>query len=239
MFEQVTGLSVDDRKNKFTLKSLERQAKSLSLVDPVVSSMCLGIIFFYENKPDNVRHSFTKAIRRFPDDSILVHNYAVTLRKMGFYRESLEFADTAYRLNQTDPFFLETVYSANILNGKFDTAHELRLIATKLRLNSERITTLNNILQFIRSNSISPSYFLMLQDSAYSLLHSRNIFIMHPSLEICEDEDSMFLTYNILLDKPVSEIVDLSIMHARALAQEPSFLDISNKVIISFTSWCE
>jgi hypothetical protein len=62
---------------------------------------------------------------------------------------------------------------------------------------------------------------------------------MKPSLEILEDEDSMFLSYQILLDKPVREIVDLCVMHAQALAQEPSLLEISDNVIISFSSWCE
>jgi len=168
-----------------------------------------------------------------------VYNYAVMLAGMGFYKEHLQYADTAYKLNQADPLFLVAALRANILNGKFDTAHELLLGASKLRLNSDRITMLNNILQFIQSNSISPSDFVKLQDTAYGLLHSRNIFIMKPSLEILEDEDSMFLSYEILIDKPVMEIIDLSVMHARALAQEPSLLEISDNVIISFSSWCE
>jgi tetratricopeptide (TPR) repeat protein len=239
LFKQVNGLSLDDRKSGFMLKRLTKEAQSIASVDPVVSSMCLGIISFFENKHDDAMRLFSNALKISPGDSLPVQNYAVILFQMGFYKESLQYANTAYKLNKADTDCLDTAIFANNLNGNFDTVHELLLRASKLRLNSDHITMDNNILQFMRSNSISPSDFVKLQDTAYSLLHSRNIFIMKPSLEILEDEDSMFLSYEILIDKPVMEIVDLSVMHARALAQEPSLLEISDKVIISFTSWCE
>ncbi|MBF0634249.1 MAG: hypothetical protein HQK85_06320, partial [Nitrospinae bacterium] len=151
----------------------------------------------------------------------------------------LQYADKAYKLNKSDLDNLETALFANFLNGEFDATHELILEASKLRFDSKRITSANNALEFVRSNSIFPAEFLKLQDTAYSLLHSSNIFIMKPTLTICEDEDSIFLSYEILLDKPVSEIVDLSVMLAEALAQEPSLNDISGKINISFSPWCD
>jgi tetratricopeptide (TPR) repeat protein len=239
LFNTIETLSLEERKDQLTLKRLAREAKSLASVDSVASYICQGMISFYENKPDDVRRLFDKAIKISPVNSIIAQNYAVTLNQMGFHKEHLEYADTAYKLNQDDPSHLETAIFANIVNGKFDTAYELVLRASKLRLNSDSITVRNNILQFIRSNSISPSDFVKLQDTAYNLLHSKKIFVMKPSLGISEDEDSTCLSYQILLDKPVREIVDLDVMHAQALAREPSLLEISNKVVIYFTSWCD
>ena len=219
------------------LNRLAKEAQSLASVDPATSYVCQGIISFFQNKPEDVRRLFRKAIKISPANSMPVHNYAVTLNKMGYYEEALEHADNAHRLNKADQLFHETALITNIMNGKFNTANELLLEAPKLHLNSDRIASANNILQFIQSNSISPSDFLKLQDTAYDLLHSKHIFIMKTSLGISEDEDSTCLSYQILLDKPVREIIDLDVMHTQALAQEPSLLEISNKVVIYFTSW--
>lgn len=235
----LNGLSLEERKKPFTLKRLEREAKSIASVDPGASYMCQGIISFFQNKPDDVRRLFNKSIKISSGHSTPIFNYAVTLKKMGFYKEHLQYANTAYNLDQADLVcFAETIFG-NILNGNFDTAHELLVKASKLRLNSDQIIIDNNILQFIQSNSISQSDFVKLQDTAYDLLHSKNIFVMKPTLAISEDEDSTCLSYQILLDKPVHEIVDLDVMHAQALAREPSLLEISNKVVIYFTSWCD
>lgn len=239
LFNTIETLSLEERKDQLTLKRLAREAKSLALVDAVASYICLGTLSFYENKPEEVKNLFTKAIKIFHGDSTLFRNYAVTLGEMGFYKEHLHYANTAYELDQANLDCLNMAIFGNTLNGHFETANELLIKASKLRFNSDQITAANNILQFMRSNSISPAEFLKLQDTAYSLLHSKNIFIMKPSLEISEDEDSTCLSYQILLDKPVSEIVDLDVMHAHALAQEPSLLKISNKVVIYFTSWCD
>lgn len=239
LFNIIETLSLEERKDQLTLKRLAREAKSLASVDAVASYICLGTISFYENKPEEVKNLFTKAIKISPGDSSLFRNYAVTLGEMGFYKEHLQYANTAYKLDQADLNCLDELTFGNTLNGNFDTAFELLLRVSKLRFNSARITSANDILQFILSSSISPSDFVKLQDVAYSLLHSRDIFIMKPSLEILEDEDSMFLSYEILLDKPVSEIVDLSVMLAEALAHEPSLNDISGKINISFSPWCD
>jgi tetratricopeptide (TPR) repeat protein len=236
---KILALSLEERKNELTLKRLTKAAQALASVDPADSYVCQGTISFYDNKPDDARQYFAKAIKLSHRDSIPVYNFAIMLADMGFYNEHLQYADTAYKLNKTDPVFLVAALRANIVNGKFDTARELLLSASKLRLNSDRITMLNNILQFIQGNSISPSDFVKLQDTAYDLLHSQKIFIMKPTLEILEDEDSIFLSYEILLDKPVMEIVDLSVMLAEALAREPSLNDISGKINISFSPWCD
>lgn len=239
LFNTIETLSLEERKDQLALKRLAREAKSLASADAVASYICLGALSFYENKPEEVKNLFTKAIKISPGDPTLFRNYAVTLGEMGFYKEHLQYANTAYELGQANLDCLNTAIFGNTLNGHFETANELLIKASKLRLNSDRITSANNILAFIRNNSISPSDFVKLQDTAYSLLHSRNIFIMKPSLEILEDEDSMFLSYEILLDKPVNEIVDLSVMLAGKLAHEPSLLEISDNVIISFSAWCE
>lgn len=239
LIDTLNGLSLDDGKNPFILNRLAKQAQSLASVNPATSYVCQGIISFFQNKPKDVMRLFGNAIKVSPQNSMPIHNYAVTLKKMGFYKESLQYADTAYSLNHSNQLFHETALIANIFNGKFDTAHELLLDASKLRLNSDQITSANNILKFIYGNYISPADFVKLQDVAYDLLHSKHIFIMKTFLAICEDEDSMFLSYEMLLDKPVSEIVDLSVMLAEALAQESSLNDISGKINISFSPWCE
>lgn len=239
LLDKILALSLEERKNAFTLKLLAKEAQSIASVDPVVSYRCMGVISVFENKPDDAKRLFTNAIKISQGNSIPLQNYSVMLGQMGFYRESLQYADKAYKLNKSDLDNLETALFANFLNGEFDATHELILEASKLRFDSKRITSANNALEFVRSNSISPAEFLKLQDTAYSLLHSKNIFIMKPTLTICEDEDSMFLSYQILLDKPVMEIIDLSVMHAEVLANNPSLNDISDKINISFSPWCD
>lgn len=239
LFDQIKGLSLDDRKSEFTLKRLAKEAQSLASIDRSASDWCMGVLSAYENKPDDAMRLFTNAIKISQGDSILLQNYSVILSQMGFFKESLQYADKAYRLNKSNLKNLETALFANIVNGEFDATQELLSAASKMRFDSERITSANEILEFVRANSISPSEFLKLQDVAYSSLHSNNIFIMKPSLKICEDEDSMFVSYQILLDKPVMEIVDLSVMLAEALAQTPHLNDISDKINISFSPWCD
>lgn len=215
--EQANGLALEPCLNDFELNKLRLEAKKLIQNDPRGAYITLGIIACIEENIDEMRESHENALRIAPNDSVALCNYARSLSFAGYYESAKTIASRLTAGDRIDG--LEFLAFLNMESGDF--ASSVNLLAER-RVSgfaeNDYIRSLAGIHKFIEEKNISTGKVKAHVSLAADLLHEYKVFFMSPHIEILEDEESEWLSYELSIRRSVDDVVKLSLELARRAA---------------------
>ncbi|VAX19797.1 hypothetical protein MNBD_NITROSPINAE02-2166 [hydrothermal vent metagenome] len=239
--EKINKLSLADRKNTFLLGQIKRDAQTLRKNDALSASIILGMVASIENNIDEMRSHHENALRINESDFFANINYAASLWKTWFLSEANDYYLKAYETNPSDYRVILNLVNNLLFMGRFKDANSWLIKLEKQFPDGQRDAKkfIEEALDFLNENKISEKDIKSYLDLAVSVLHSQGIFFTGRDVSFSEDEESRSISYEIKLDLPVRQIVDLNWKFAEKLAERDDLLDLVCKVNVSYTPWRE
>jgi len=241
LLDRINSLTTEKNVSLFTLKRFRKEADLLiSQVNTPESYVALGAICTLQKDVDAVHSAFRRAIAKFGCDGELSLNYAVSLRKLGFFSDAHEYVIKAYEFREGD---------LTVINELILCAFELGLIREakqwleqweKERPNETKQHSIAGILnaayEIVSDNNISDESVMHLFTSSVDLLHEYRIFTKVSMSRILHDDDSDWLSYEFSLPLDTDKIVDLNFTLADKLVAANLADTFNNKIVVRFTA---
>jgi len=236
LVERINSFTSDDRKNTFLLESIKKEAKILVQSDPARAYMILGMLSCFENDMSEVHSNHQNALKLSPSDYEANLNYAQSLHVTGYFSKAKEYAEKIINKNPIGAlnFLIKNSMMSCRFSDVLNWIDEYKKINPQQNHENEKLTKLITFL--FKDKNIIDDDVEHLQKLAYSLLHKNEIYFTDKKMGILEDEESRWLSYMILMDEPVSRIVDLNEKLAKRMADENLSSNLTSSVVIMYSS---
>ncbi|MBI3992278.1 MAG: hypothetical protein HY342_03315 [Candidatus Lambdaproteobacteria bacterium] len=204
------------------LASLTRKANNLVAADSSQAYAALGMIATIQERPEEVRDNFLRAIRLAPGNTTIICNYAMSLTGLGYLGEAFDTAHSAHLIDPSDINVLELTIDLASSSAKFNKAQEL--LEKFIRLNPDRHHELEfkiaQIANFMLKHNISEDELTLIVDKVTNYLHQNSVYkIRRGRIGLQYDDDSVWLQITFYLALPVERIIDLNSGLAEVLAE--------------------
>lgn len=236
LIEKINKLTPQDWKNAILIKGLKNEAEALKRVDAFRAYRILGMLACIEGEVPDMHSNHVKAISLEPNNFYANYDYAVSLFNIGQFSEAIGYAE---KVKDADPIIiLEFLIESSGVAGHFKDS--MKWISEWKKINPNKKHRVEDLtkqtISLMKENETSSEDVERLQKLAHSLLLENNMHITKKRIEVLEDEESRWLSYMILLDEPVSEIVDLNEELAERMAEENLPSNLTSNVVIMYSS---
>lgn len=236
LIEKINKLTPQDRKNTILIKRLKNEAEALKRTDAFRAYRILGMLSCIEGEIPSMHSYHTKALSLEPNNYNANYDYAVSLFNIGQFSEAIGYAKKVKDANPISilEFLIESSGVAGHFSDSMKWIGEWKKINPNKKHRVEELT--KQIISLMKENKTLSKDVDRLQKLAHSILLENNMHITKKRMEILEDEESKWLSYMILMDEPVSEIVDLNEELAERLAEENLPSNLTSNVVIMYSS---
>jgi len=237
---QISQLSREDEKNEILMRRLRNEAESLVKQSGQANDyIALGAIDTVLNNPLRVKETFNQGIEKYPNDSQLQSNYAVSLDKLGFVSEAMDYAQRAYALLQGDLLLLNHLIGHCIHSGHLTAAKHWLAQWQRLQPNEPHgyLGFVEKARELLLQSKVSDEAVAELLQIAYAVLHDNDIYYI-PKRELSIEQDECYLTwitYDIEIPRSIEESVDLGVELADRFAQTELGTRLNDKVLVHYT----
>lgn len=209
LVEQLNVLVREERRNEFELASFRREAEKLIHADPLSAHLILGMIASLDHRIADMRRHHEIAVRLDESNILVFTNYATSLRNTGYYSEARNLAEKALELAPQNPYILLDCITNNVCAFRINSARERleQLTDVDPDLYSDQ-GQLVNLSDFSRAHALADGELEMLQKEATRLVQDKQIYHMHGSVELVEDEEAMWVTYTLRVDELLHKVVE-------------------------------
>jgi tetratricopeptide (TPR) repeat protein len=240
LLKQISQLSREDEKNEIKMRRLRNEAESLvKQFGQANDYIALGAIDTILNNPLRVRESFNQGLSKYPNDSQLQSNYAVSLDKLGFVSEAMDYAQRAYTLHQGDLLLLNHLIGHCIQSGHLTAAQHWLEQWQRLQPNKPHgyLDFVEKARELLLNFKVSDEAVVELIQIAYAVLHDNGIYyIPKKTLSIEQDECYlMWIIYDFEIPRAIDESVDLGVELADRFAQTELGTTLNDKVLVHYT----
>ncbi|MBI5815464.1 MAG: hypothetical protein HZB29_07620 [Nitrospinae bacterium] len=240
LLERVSALSLQERRDSALLLRLSQEAEAMRSSDSLNTITSLAWISLYQNRIQEARNYYESALKQFPDEYMIHLNYAASLCAAGFFTDAYLQARLAHNINPKTPACVQLIIHILFASGRPHDALPWNNFLNKMKPHGNtaaNLTGLDSIIKYMNTNNIGDDDFEVLQKKAFSVLHKNGVYFTNNQLNLLEDEDSQWISYEIFVDKPVAQIVNLNIKHAESLAYEAQIPKAASKITFIYTSW--
>jgi len=224
LLESIHDATTQDRANDFLLKKWRREAEKLRTVDPAIAYMALGIIEGFEGNLHDCRENFQKALRLVPNDSVTIRNYAAALSGFGLFEE----AETLFRsVMASDPVGItKDIVIMKFNRGDFESS--LDLIEREWKKVSPATphslaASATEYAAYLKDGDVDAKYLLGMNDAAFEIARTMNVFVSRVTFQIQEDEEDSWLLCELEVNADVGKVMEMEL----ALTEKEVELDIS------------
>lgn len=231
--EKLNTLSYKERHDTFVLNRLKQQADKIIAKHPSNAYKLLGAVAALSKDIKELRYNHEMALRYSTKLSEDYYNYAVSLSKLGFKKESIVNSTLCYKHNFTDlvnlDFLIENYYLIGDINNamKYLKSWE-RLKPTEKYKNAELIA---NISDAIEKSNIKQNVLMDFIEGILEIFQKNRIYIQNYGIEIIEDGNgNRILKYNYTIDMEYEQTLDIEDEIYENLSKYP--LEIQKNIII-------
>ncbi|MDD2388497.1 MAG: hypothetical protein PHP23_02010 [Desulfobacterales bacterium] len=225
IIDSLNSLPPDQRHNAFVLGRYKKDAEKLRAVNPGEGFTVLGVIGALEKKPEDMNH-YHRLSLEYNKDIYNYMNYAISLGKLSFLSQTVEFAEKAYAIDEGNIGILNDLIHAAMRAGRFSEAK--RGLDRWARLNPHENHPLSDIIfsaeRIMSEKKVSMSQVEKLIQDVASVARKRNIYIHTFSPSIFEHDGEQWIKYSYECDALPEEILDLEDEIDIQLAELPSNL---------------
>ena len=125
IFETLSVIANSKELNELDVKKLEREADKLLKVDAVSAYTALGALASLRGDIEEAHSQHKRALKLSSRSAQALHNYAVSLAKLGEFAAAREAVSEACMRAPDDLKMLDAMVTASIFTGHFGEAHEL------------------------------------------------------------------------------------------------------------------
>jgi tetratricopeptide (TPR) repeat protein len=237
---QLSQLSREDEKNEILMRRLRNEAESLvNQFGQATDYIALGAIDTVLNNPVRVKETFNQGLEKYPNDSQLQSNYAVSLDKLGFVSEAMDYAQRAYESHQGDLLLLNHLIGHCIQSGHLTAAKHWLEQWQRLQPNEPHgyLSFVEKARELLLKSKVSDEAVAALLQISYAVLHDNGIYYL-PERELSIEQDECYLTwitYDIEIPRSIEESVDLGVELADRFAQTELGTKLNDKVLVHYT----
>jgi tetratricopeptide (TPR) repeat protein len=176
---QLSQLSREDEKNEILMRRLRNEAESLvNQSGQPTDYIALGAIDTVLNNPVRVKETFNQGLEKYPNDSQLQSNYAVSLDKLGFVSEAMDYAQRAYESHQGDLLLLNHLIGHCIQSGHLTAAKHWLEQWQRLQPNEPHgyLGFVEKARELLLKSKVSDEAVAALLQISYAVLHDNGIY---------------------------------------------------------------
>lgn len=243
LVEQFTNIIQKKNQNEISLYRLSRETESLvKRTGQPNDYIVLGAIQTLLNYPNKVHETFNQAISLFPTEYQLYVNYSVSLSHLGFMSQAITYAQKAYEMCSGDLFLIDLMIAIYLGHGQLATSQIWceKWQQAKPQEPHKLLQVIESAIKILDTSQVSENAVTSLFQMAYSVLHDNGIYyIPDRKLYIQQDDESVWIAFQIDVLRPVDEVVDLSVTLAERFAETELGKPLKNKLVIGYESGLE
>lgn len=210
--------------DRFTLRALRDQAKSVLKADPTAGYTLLGAIDALAADPNAMRSHHETALRISPHDFQALCNYAISLHKLGYFSEALEKARRAASWHPTpDAYFHLAKCAAGA--GRIREAAQALEAANKFRIALQQsgwealvAYRVLKAMPLVEHLNLSDDELEGIQHTVVDVLHQAKIYRCSIQFDALPDEDEDLLSLLCFINEDAVRIQRLNEILVHRLA---------------------
>lgn len=238
LIEKINALLHQEERDEFTLRKTKSEAENLRSSDAFSAYVSLGMLASLENDENGMRKNHLAALKLQPNDSNGNLNYSTSLNNLGFYSEAKEYAHNAYEGNRGNSTILSYLIERCFKSGRVSEARNwLEKWETEFPKGAcESKEIILKASKLLDSHGVNDDDVEKLVNLSSSVLHRHQIYPHRAKTETLTDEESHWLNYTLEVQRPPEEIVNLIFESAMELAKSNIPSQVTDAVIVTYSS---
>ena len=124
LFQELNEYSTKRRRDKTAINKMTETAHELIKTDPCRGNLALGVLATFDRRAEAMHVYHRKALEH-GDPTLVYVNYALSLGKLGFFTESVAYAEMAYEADREDLTSLARFITMTLSAGRIKKAFDL------------------------------------------------------------------------------------------------------------------
>jgi hypothetical protein len=236
LVNEVVELAKANSPSSFAVAQYRKRAEALRRTDLFHASIALGMIGAIIHDMGVMRTNHERALQLQPGNFVATLNFASSLQKMKCFSESREMSLRAYRLEPGNPFAVFNAINICVATLRFSIANDLILQWKKIRPHDpaphEDVT--NNSTNYFREFNIEETEAEKLTEVALEVLRENNVYPTAWDVNLLSDEDSRWLSYDLIVGEPVERVLELNANLIRRLFADPRLREVEDRVLVMY-----
>ena len=236
LVNEVVELVMSNSASSFTVAQYKKRADALLSKDLFNASLALGMLGTLAHDEAEMRKHFERAIQLRPGYNPAIGNYASSLYRMNFFSEASDKALDNYRIAPASPTAVGLAIDTCTAAFRVSTAKELLSQWEKIQPGVENKFSggIHQALEYISSFQIPEKLVEQQIEFALKLLRESHHQATAWHLDFLSDEESTWMTYDLVLHEPVDVVVELNTQLAERMAGSDLFRKTASHVLVMY-----
>lgn len=212
IIEELNNLSYQERHDPFILNRYKRQAKKLLMKFPNKAYKIFGVIAALEKNIDKLHYNHELALKYTDTKASDYFNYAISLTRLGFLKESIEKAKKSYEYNDLYADNNCLLIENNFLLGDFDSSINYLNYWNKLmpKHKHEDTDLILDAFIILKNSNLKQNELMKFIGGILNIFQEEGIYIQRYGVDIVEDDkNNKSLKYNYIVDINYEQLLEL------------------------------